>query len=764
MAKKILQVQNLNKIFKNKWGYVKAIDDVSFDVHEGEVVGLIGESGSGKTTIGRALIRLITGYSGFVQLENKVVSGRKLSKNSNRFLRNNMQMIFQDPHASLNPQKNVFSILEEPLRVNGIIKKDLKALLKDKEIIRSNFEQTFSLVMLDLELETSKNYLREIKNKNKDIDQHFRKININDYEKPLECFDVINHAYWTPFFNVQAHKINQINQRTEELINRYKIEQANYFSGKIDIDEKQLKEAKEEYELGVLKSKMSEASAESTLKLPDAKKEYKYSKYLKASSKRTTKLLLDTLIDEYRFKYKRSYDNSYNGSTEKEYQYLKSVGKSAWTICRVLKRNKKLINHIDKDIMVELNLFSEELVKKYLTKPEETERKLQEKINVIIEISFDAEKVFDRRIAKAKTKINKIAAKIDKKSIPAITEDELALLRAKLEKAQNINQKEIEKFKKKSMVKIKEIQKDLNDVKEQIKDAENILEHQLYARYNASYSELELKVASYIAANIESIKNKALKTETKKLTRNDKNQIREYKQLMYKIKTKLKLQLETKEAFAIDEKQANKDLKFAEILIGKRSDVLEKIKIKKLMVRQKVFKTLKEVGLNREHAYRYPHAFSGGQRQRVAIGRALISDPKVIIADEPIASLDISIQAQIVNLLKDLARNRGIGIIFIAHDLSMVEYIADKTIILHLGSVVEEGKKSLYKNPIHPYTKNLFEAIPKLSNANKKFEISDFSIDYRKKYSVINKPTLEEVAKDHRVLGTPTQIKSWSKK
>ncbi|WAM03347.1 ABC transporter ATP-binding protein [Mycoplasmopsis cynos] len=118
-------------------------------------------------------------------------------------------------------------------------------------------------------------------------------------------------------------------------------------------------------------------------------------------------------------------------------------------------------------------------------------------------------------------------------------------------------------------------------------------------------------------------------------------------------------------------------------------------RIKKLFVKSTIYKSLEDVGLLKQFAYRYPHEFSGGQRQRIVIARALITQPKVIVADEPIASLDISIQAQVVNLLKDLCEQKNIGMIFIAHDLSMIEYIADRVQIMHLGKVVE----SLWYNP-----------------------------------------------------------------
>ena len=170
---------------------------------------------------------------------------------------------------------------------------------------------------------------------------------------------------------------------------------------------------------------------------------------------------------------------------------------------------------------------------------------------------------------------------------------------------------------------------------------------------------------------------------------------------------------------------------------------------------------LKKVGLSPEHAERYPHQFSGGQRQRVGIARALIMNPKLIIADECISALDVSIQAQVVNLMKDIQDETKCAYLFIAHDLSMVKYISDRIGVLHLGYMVESGTKDeIFRNPIHPYTRSLLSAIPFPNPEVEKCRQS-ISYDYHSSGIDYSVGTEHLVEGTHTVLATDEEFRNW---
>ena len=177
----------------------------------------------------------------------------------------------------------------------------------------------------------------------------------------------------------------------------------------------------------------------------------------------------------------------------------------------------------------------------------------------------------------------------------------------------------------------------------------------------------------------------------------------------------------------------------------------------------KVDKALEEVGLLPEHKSRYPHEFSGGQRQRVGLARSIVMEPELIVADEPISALDVSIRAQVLNLLKKFQKERGLTYLFIAHDLSIVRFISDRIVVIYKGRIMEVAEtEELFQYPLHPYTHSLMSAIP----------IPDPILEKKKKlfvyepktYGENEHPALTDLGNGHWLYGTPEEIEAAKKK
>ena len=180
----------------------------------------------------------------------------------------------------------------------------------------------------------------------------------------------------------------------------------------------------------------------------------------------------------------------------------------------------------------------------------------------------------------------------------------------------------------------------------------------------------------------------------------------------------------------------------------------------KAELHRRVIEMLNKVGLTEEHATRYPHEFSGGQRQRIGIARAMIIKPQMIIADEPVSALDVSIQAQVINLLNDLKAEMGLTILFIAHNLSVVKYFSDRIGVMYYGKLMEVARsEDLYAKPLHPYTRALLSAIPEPNPLTERHRKRiDYVPERDHDYSV-EKPSMVEVEPDHFVYCSPSELK-----
>ena len=183
------------------------------------------------------------------------------------------------------------------------------------------------------------------------------------------------------------------------------------------------------------------------------------------------------------------------------------------------------------------------------------------------------------------------------------------------------------------------------------------------------------------------------------------------------------------------------------------------------IVLDKVFEVLKLVGLQPNHIDHYPHEFSGGQRQRIGVARAIISEPKLIIADEPISALDVSIQAQIINLLNELREKLGLTIVFIAHDLSVVKFLSDKVAIMYYGKIVEMGtKEKIFNRPLHPYTLSLISSIPMPDPNYEKQRGPNIRYNPRQHDYSTDLPSLREIEPDHFIYANDKEFKEYQKR
>ena len=185
----------------------------------------------------------------------------------------------------------------------------------------------------------------------------------------------------------------------------------------------------------------------------------------------------------------------------------------------------------------------------------------------------------------------------------------------------------------------------------------------------------------------------------------------------------------------------------------------------KKYIREQVAKTLQMVGLLPEYASRYPHEFSGGQRQRIGIARAVIMNPEMIIADEPVSALDVSVQAQVINLLSDLRKEMGLTVLFIAHDLSVVKYFSDTIAVMYAGKIVEiASADELFLSPLHPYTKSLLSAIPLPDPVYEKKRKRIIYAPTEEDEKMEKERVLTEVSNGHFVRCTQDELKEYQRK
>ncbi|MFV8401220.1 ATP-binding cassette domain-containing protein [Mycoplasma sp. 2634B] len=785
--KTILEIINLKKYFVNKNAVNKAVDNVSFDVKEGEIIGLIGESGSGKTTIGRSLLRLYDDYNGFVRLDGKIISGKRISRKRKKFMHKNIQMIFQDPMASLNGQNTIYSILKEPLIVNGIIKNKRKDIRKDWNKVKGNFRFTFIENALQYQLKSllisnklHEPFIKKWENLGNQITFDIQ----NNLDDQFNSY----FAYLEERTKINSIVINNLYKNTEELLALYESKQADFRNKKIDFDEVELEEARNKYkhekelfwftqEYYDLKALYNEQKAV----FEEDKTNYKDTAKI---SKTSIKNFLAEVKNEYRMHRNDAFSTTFLDYYFHEYKlYLINH-----RLYQELKANYSKLKFLSFEELLKISdqfrKYSQEFYATKLNINTSSRAAIKELKNIVkkeydfnldsyIEESLQLQNQLRTQYKKSKKTLGKTRNKMIREAFKYAPDYYANRMEAKaqLAQAQALFDAEAKKY-------IVSYRERIQKLQEQIAQA-SAIDKDLRARDKKVFAQFMQNNDNFMKFFEKEVI--APLAKAKKNTKEHKNYLQ--RQIDLKVyKTNVEDRLNGIASFKIEQKYLNKNLYSVYLLMGitRKDQKYKKMgklgtllvtlglpfrmkRISDLYTQSIIYKALEDVGLLKQFAYRYPHEFSGGQRQRIVIARALITEPKIIVADEPIASLDISIQAQVVNLLKDLCKKKNIGMVFIAHDLSMIEYIADRVQIMHLGKIVESGKtEAIYANPVHPYTINLFKAIPKISNANEKFQDVKFELSYLEEQMFPNIATQFEVEDGlHYVYGTSSQVEKW---
>ncbi len=820
----ILRVQNINKYFNKGGIFFKALDDVSFNVYPGDFFGIIGESGSGKSTTGKCIIRLCTTSGGAISFDGHLINQKNISKKTKSWLTTNMQMIFQDPMSSLNPKKNVLSLISEPLIINKSIDKEANKLLTNHLSINKCFKYEFKIndnviskkYLTEYYLEMIDNYkyaiekINEFKpNKNKkSIDEMNRLLGVvldfeNDYKtsttKLYGYKDAIIDLYKTKLQEFQSLNIN----KTE----------ATYFKLEKELLElqKQIKQSPQYYVLHekseIIKKELKEYQDDITVKYYEQNvnlyaaitDSYKKQISIFKQQIKISKSITENYIAHIKLKMYKRILNLFSLFSKFIYVEQTDIYElNVFLINFIDQKYKKIMSNIslleilgeeiDEIITIENNLIptdeNYEIKKQKYLEDKSIKSKQYRKIQLeladlikkdksisylnssvitkkITKIKHDSQvtkKQIDEKLSTFKKKIHSLKNKVEQHKFDKsfLDSDEYIELKEKYENTIIIHQESkdeydkymddrIRVFKNDSKIEINATKKDLARLKREF--------HKYQNKFEFTFNEQSKNIKNCLLSNsklsfVEKIRRK--KDVNNIIKREYKTKVKNLKSFEFEFETIIEVVQLYRSL-----RTTNKPLLYA----NKRF-------LKTILARDKVYVALDEVGLKKEHAYRYPHEFSGGQRQRIVIARSLITNPKIIIADEPISALDVSIQAQVLNIMKKLSKEKGVTFIFIAHDLSVVNYICNRLIIMHKGKIVEKGNTNeIFRNPIHPYTVSLIKASPSLSKIHVNLAEGSIELDYQKEYTAKNIPKFYSISDEyeHQVLATKGQIEKWIK-
>ncbi|QZX48946.1 ATP-binding cassette domain-containing protein [Mycoplasma sp. E35C] len=815
----LLEVADLSVVFNARGSYFSAVDNVSFKVNKGDFFGIIGESGSGKSTIGKTLVRLNKPSGGLINLDGRLIGNKYISRSDKAWLHQNAQMIFQDPMSSLNPIKTVLKLVSEPIMISKTVHKQAREFYKKLTYIRPYFRYSFKAKEFDLNYKYQSNY--------------FKTLN-QDYLDAIKAIDALkpSSSDYNTGYKEFLFVLDDISERVQEriqLTKTYLVDYKNiltdfmkaYDNKQYDIVDLEFDQAKLEQQKRAKQLKYSQAvidlksdKAKKQEELANIKKEfsdiYLFRNYSELLSWKTT---IESEAKSFKQKMRFSnkpLDYSYAGIN---YWWKKAL----LSVIKIIKKDryfeKERLDALIEKINHAFNLIFEPIVTIVIN------LSARLKDNILFTSEFNQQADSYLRLAKKLY----LAFKHE------LTDERLRFFFAELEsdayaysfvKQNQYLEQDYDGWKNTIQQQYDFIR---NEIKNHIEESQKIYNEHNIEVYRAKKEIYNLNQEIQKAYEVHLLSDKtaleknlqeAINVTEQKRQKRDKT-IFEYEQTLPQIYAKQavlteeinKLHQEYKKlknrfvhvlkdkiaALSNQYSWTNKDAKllwsatklrlksmaindFEYKITLSDKNVYQNLFIKlppwlswiylfplrSILIRDKVFDALTQVGLKPEHAYRYPHEFSGGQRQRIVIARALITEPKIVIADEPISALDVSIQAQIVNIMKELVDKKGVTFLFIAHDLSMVNYACNNVIIMHRGKILERGSvDKIFNNPIHPYTKSLMKASPKLSNIHLDLASFDEGFNYDQDYSVINKPSFFKISDNHEVFCTKEQFDLW---
>ncbi len=754
--KPLINIENLHVNFKRNGKLFEAVKGANLKIKDGEILGLVGESGSGKTTLGRATISLWDHALGKVEIEGDKIPQKRIKSVSkdNAWVYKKGQMIFQDPTSSLNRQAKVFDIVNEGLTNFKTIENEY---LEKVKLQKEELEKLNKLITSLESKDKYEEYLKETKTEEyitnlvlKATNADIKKF-IKDYNKAVELDEEISNI---------NEKISNLSKSAKKKI---KIIKKKMHSDKIILAEE-----------GALDIKTFKETMHNEI-LEYEKFQERYEK----DEKKTIERLIKRINRFYKevTKVTKELPANLRTAIPKKADDIKGMEKAIKTIEKTIETEGKL-NPTQKFYANTLS-FSLKLIIK----------KRDKVVTPLNSSAFDQnylfiEKVFMNRIHFYEHLIKDldVRLKLEREKFEKVEEEQEILKKFYCESIDYLVE-----YKELLVSFIKETAHVSNLFKKELLDhEENGIKHFYeFAIKQGKINDLLKnsivtwkadKAIEYVKRAIKKdeyelkLKLNSLKEEFDKIASNYKNILepgKDFYELINDDVEKFKKTIKvTDAAFKTEIKKVvtlEKEKAVIENSIMADEKVLNDKAVLKDIKMDRIKATLLKVGLNEDAINKYPSQFSGGQKQRIGIARTIITKPKFIIADEPISALDVSVQAQVINLMKEINKEMGLTMLFIAHDLQMVNYISDKIAVIYRGTIVEYGDADkVYNTPIHPYTKSLIGAMPSLEEVGKKLEVSKYSWDQHE-YNEFSMTKLHEIEKGHFVFGTEEEITEWTK-